>query len=162
MQTPALICDAIKRKFYYDLLQAESPESTVEFLCALDAVEGGLGASPSGLPSASEQARAIDGLLGAIKDDYSAGLLISITGEGVNDPDEREYCHVARGVFRVVLDFAITRAPHVPTRFPCSIDALSRVVVNDETDQGTVSAEGCRLTGGEIAAVMKEGLSVTP
>jgi hypothetical protein len=162
MQTSALIRDAIKRKFYYDLLQTESPDSKTEFLLALDSVDGGLGCVPSGLPGCTEQARAIEGLLFAITQDYSAGMLISIAGEGINDPDEREHGSTPKGVFRVVLDFAIEGTACTPVRFPEVIGALSRVVVNDETSQGTVSAEGCRLTAGEIKAVMTEGLSVTP
>lgn len=162
MQTSQLICDAIKRKIYYDLLQDQSPDSKTEFLCALDAIEGGLGCVPSGLPGCTEQARAIDGLLQAITRDYANGSLISITGESVTDPDEREHGRTPTAVFRVVLDFAVQRTVVAPVCFPETIDAMARVVAIPGTAQATASAEGCRLTAGEITACLNEGLSVTP
>lgn len=162
MQTAQIISDVITRKIYYDLLKARSPKSRAEFLLALDAIEGGLGACPSGLPSWTEQARAIDDFLGAIQGDYAAGFLIGATGEVVTDPDERESGGLPTAVFRVVLDFKIQGALDVAVRFPQVIGGLSRIVANPGTSQGTVSAQGCRLSEGEIKTMLLAGLSVTP
>lgn len=162
MQTAQIISDVITRKIYYDLLKATSPKSTVKFLLALDAVEGGLGACASGLPSESEQARAIDDFLGAIQRDYAAGFLISAAGAVVTDPDERESGGLPTAVFRVVLDFKVQGALDIAVGFPEVIGGLSRVVANPGTGQGTVSAHGCGLSEGEMRAMTASELSVTP
>jgi hypothetical protein len=162
MRTTEVISDAITRKIYYGLLHESEPESSVEFLLALDGIEGGIGASPSGLPGVTQEAQAVDDLLGAVSRDCAAGFLLSTAGYLVTDPDERTKGGLPTAVFRVVMEFKIERALDSTTRFPEVINGAAGVVLSAERSQGTISEAACNLTVGEKRLLRQAGLSVVP
>jgi len=162
MSASQIVYDAITRKIYYGLLSTAEPESSVEFMCALDGIEGGIGESASGLPGITPEARAIEDLCGAISRDTAAGFLLSAAGYRITDPDERTTEGTPTEVFRLVLEFKITGKTHFEYRFPETIGGLAGVVLSSERNQGTISEEGCKLTAGEVKTLRQAGLSIVP
>jgi len=162
MQASQVVYDAITRKIYYGLLDEAEPESAVEFMLALDGIEGGIGEVPSGLQGVTAEARATEELLLAIERDSRAGFLLSAAGYRVTDPDERTQGGTPTAVFRLVLEFKIERALGFETRFPETIAGLSGVVLSTERSQGTISEENCKLTAGEVKLLRQAGLSIVP
>jgi hypothetical protein len=162
MQATQVVYDAITRKIYYGLLDEAEPNSSVDFMLALDGIESGIGEVPSGLQGVTAEARATEELLLAVERDSRAGFLLSAAGYHVTDPDERTQGGTPMAVFRLVLEFKIEREMDFTTRFPEVIGGMAGLILSSERAQGTISEENCKLTTGEVKLLRQAGVSIVP